>query len=52
MTEKSEARRAKGTGVRRVFETIRDEILSLRLEPGQLLDEMTLTDRFGMSRSG
>lgn len=49
--EEPETKRAKGTGVRHVYDTIRDEILSLQLEPGQFLDETTLADRFGMSRS-
>ncbi|MFO1175581.1 MAG: GntR family transcriptional regulator [Paracoccaceae bacterium] len=51
MAEETETRRAKGTGVRFAYETLRDEILSLKLEPGALLDETTLADRFGMSRS-
>lgn len=46
-----EARRAKGTGVRLAYETLRDEILSLTLAPGALLDEMSLAERFAMSRS-
>lgn len=51
MDEDTEIKRAKGTGARFAYETIRDEILSLALEPGQLLDETTLAERFGMSRS-
>lgn len=51
MEQESEGRRAKGTGARYAYETLRDEILSLSLEPGQLLDETTLAERFGMSRS-
>ena len=51
MEEDSEGKRAKGTGARFAYETIRDEILTLALEPGQLLDETTLAERFGMSRS-
>ncbi len=51
MTEEPEAKRAKGMGVRFAYETIREEILDLTLEPGQLLDETTLAERFGMSRS-
>jgi DNA-binding GntR family transcriptional regulator len=46
-----EPRRTKGTGWKYAYETLRDEILALTLEPGQLLDEMTLADRFNMSRS-
>lgn len=49
--EETEVRRAKGTGAKFAYETIRDEILALTLEPGQLLDETTLAERFGMSRS-
>ncbi len=51
MSEDLEPKRAKGTGVKLAYETLRDEILSLALPPGALLDEMTLADRFGMSRS-
>lgn len=51
MEDETEGRRAKGTGARFAYETIRDEILTLALEPGQLLDETTLAERFGMSRS-
>jgi DNA-binding GntR family transcriptional regulator len=51
MDDETEGRRAKGTGARFAYETIRDEILTLALEPGQLLDETTLAERFGMSRS-
>lgn len=47
----AEPRRTKGTGVRFAYETLRDEILSLALEPGALLDETSLAERFGMSRS-
>lgn len=51
MSDETEVKRAKGTGARIAYETLRDEILALVLEPGQLLDETTLADRFGMSRS-
>lgn len=51
MDEETEGRRAKGTGARYAYETIRDEILSLTLDPGQMLDETSLAERFGMSRS-
>jgi len=46
-----ETRRTKGTGWKYAYETLRDEILALTLEPGRLLDETTLADRFNMSRS-
>jgi DNA-binding GntR family transcriptional regulator len=43
--------RIKGTGVKNVYETMRMEILTLALAPSQMLDETTLAERFGMSRS-
>lgn len=46
-----EPRRLKGTGWKFAYQHLRDEILSLALAPGQLLDETTLADRFNMSRS-
>jgi len=46
-----EGKRTKGSGVRLAYETLRDEILSLTLAPGEVLDETSLADRFGMSRS-
>lgn len=46
-----DVKRAKGAGSKLAYETLRDEILSLALAPGQLLDETTLAERFGMSRS-
>lgn len=51
MEDEPETRRAKGTGARIAYEAIRDEILTLVMEPGQALDETLLADRFGMSRS-
>ena len=51
MEEEQEIKRVRGMGSRLAYETIRDEILSLELQPGQLLDETTLAERFGMSRS-
>jgi DNA-binding GntR family transcriptional regulator len=47
----TEPKRIKGSGVRFAYDTLRDEILSLALPPGQPLDETTLAERFGMSRS-
>jgi len=44
-------KRARGTGWKNVYETLRNEILALTLAPGQLLDESTLAERFDMSRS-
>ncbi len=46
-----EERRGRVTGSTLAYETLRDEILALRLPPGQALDETSLAERFGMSRS-
>lgn len=51
MSESEDGRRTKGMGVRFAYETLRDEILSLKLPPGAVLDETSLAERFGMSRS-
>ncbi|CDX51613.1 DNA-binding GntR family transcriptional regulator [Mesorhizobium shonense] len=51
MADELEVKRIRGTGSKSVYETLRNEILALTLPPGQLLDEMTLADRFNMSRS-
>lgn len=51
MAGEAETRHAKGTGWKHVYQTLHDEILALVLAPGQLLDETTLAERFGMSRS-
>lgn len=44
-------RRSKGAGWKSVYDTLRTEILALTLQPGQLLDETTLAERFDLSRS-
>jgi DNA-binding GntR family transcriptional regulator len=51
MIDETEPKRVKGMGVRFAYETLRDEILSLILQPGEVLDETSLAERFGMSRS-
>ena len=51
MRDESEPKRVKGSGVKFAYETLRDEILSLDLDPGAVLDETSLAERFGMSRS-
>jgi DNA-binding GntR family transcriptional regulator len=51
MREDPDQKRVKGTGVKVAYETLRDEILSLDLEPGAVLDETSLAERFAMSRS-
>lgn len=43
--------RKRGSGVRIVYEALRDEILDLRLPPGSAVDEVQLANRFGMSRT-
>ncbi|MBL9035846.1 MAG: GntR family transcriptional regulator [Rhodospirillaceae bacterium] len=44
-------RKAKGPGWKGVYDTLRAEILTLKLAPGQPLDETTLAARFRLSRS-
>lgn len=51
MSDEAELKHAKGSGWKYVYQTLHDEILALALAPGQLLDETTLAERFGMSRS-
>ncbi|RWX81235.1 GntR family transcriptional regulator [Neorhizobium lilium] len=51
MSDEIEIKRVRGTGWKNVYDTLRNEILALTLPPGQLLDEMTLAERFDMSRS-
>lgn len=41
----------RGYGALQVFERLRNEILSLELRPGQLVDEASLAARFNVSRS-
>jgi DNA-binding GntR family transcriptional regulator len=43
--------RKRGSGVRFVYDLLRDEILSLRMTPGSNIDEARLAERFGMSRT-
>lgn len=47
----ADTRRAKGSSAKNVYDTLRNEILELKLAPGQLLDEMSLAERFDLSRS-
>ncbi|HKP23924.1 MAG TPA: GntR family transcriptional regulator [Dongiaceae bacterium] len=46
-----ESKRAREPGWRSVYDSLRTEILALTLAPGQLLDETSLAERFGLSRS-
>lgn len=43
--------RKRGSGVRVVYDVLRDEILDLVLQPGSPIDEVELAERFGMSRT-
>lgn len=43
--------RKRGSGVRLVYDLLRDEILDLKLSPGSAIDEVQLAARFGMSRT-
>lgn len=43
--------RARGSGVQTVYESLRRSIVDLTLEPGSPLDEVTLAERFAMSRT-
>jgi DNA-binding GntR family transcriptional regulator len=43
--------RRRGSGVKLVYDLLRNEILDLRLPPGSPIDEVQLADRFGMSRT-
>lgn len=43
--------RKRGSGVKLVYDVLRDEILDLKLQPGSAIDEVQLASRFGMSRT-
>ena len=43
--------RRRGSGVKLVYDLLRDEILDLTLLPGSPIDEVQLADRFSMSRT-
>jgi DNA-binding GntR family transcriptional regulator len=51
MAKDQEPKRLKGMGVKFAYETLRDEILTLQLRPGAVLDETSLAERLLMSRS-
>jgi len=46
-----QAARKRGSGVKIVYELLRDEIIDLVLPPGSPIDEVQLAERFGMSRT-
>ncbi len=43
--------RKRGSGVKMVYDLLRDEILDLVLSPGSPIDEVQLAERFKMSRT-
>ena len=43
--------RKRGSGVKLVYDVLRDEIISLSLPPGSPIDEIQLAERFAMSRT-
>lgn len=45
------AKRGRGFGAAYVYDSLREDILALQLQPGSLLDETELAARFGVSRS-
>ncbi|MBR0557891.1 GntR family transcriptional regulator [Ciceribacter sp. L1K23] len=51
MTETDKITHRRGFGVSAVYETLRNEIIELRLAPGSPLDEQQLSDRFALSRT-
>lgn len=52
MTEADDQQeRKRGTGARFVYDTLRDEILNLVLQPGEPIDEIGLAERLSMSRT-
>ncbi|MFT5706248.1 MAG: DNA-binding GntR family transcriptional regulator [Oceanospirillaceae bacterium] len=50
-TTVTKEKRTRGEGANRIFNILREEILSLHLNPGQPVDEVGLAERFGVSRS-
>lgn len=49
--QKAAPERKRGSGVKVVYDMLRDEILDLSLPPGSPVDEVQLAERFGMSRT-
>jgi DNA-binding GntR family transcriptional regulator len=49
--ERSDGKHVKGQAVRKVYETLHREILTMKLAPSAPLDEKALADRFKLSRS-
>jgi len=51
VTVRKDARRPRGTGANFVYENLRTAMLTLELQPGVLLDETELAQRYNVSRS-
>jgi DNA-binding GntR family transcriptional regulator len=51
MSPNASPTRSNGPGWKGVYDALRVEILTLKLAPGQPLDETSLAERFGLSRS-
>ncbi len=51
MDDNAVPERKRGSGVKMVYDLLRDEILDLKLAPGSPIDEVQLADRFKMSRT-
>lgn len=49
--EKEKQTHRRGFGVSTVYETLRNEIIELKLEPGSPIDELQLSERFSLSRT-
>lgn len=50
-TVENDAPRPRGSGTQNVYTVMRREILAMTLPPGSPLDEVSLSERFGMSRT-
>jgi DNA-binding GntR family transcriptional regulator len=51
MTDTAKPDRKRGSGVRLVYDLLREDILDLDLAPGSMVDEVQLAERFGLSRT-
>lgn len=47
----SVGKKTRGDGAQKVYVALREDILSMALEPGHVMDEVSLANRFGVSRS-
>ena len=50
-SDRTTTERKRGSGVKYVYDILRDEILDLTLPPGSLIDEIQLAARFSISRT-